>query len=289
MVTRVLPMALLLAALAGCGQSTTQSVADLGLIERPTEVPAATDLVTTSQPVLVSDDGTGARLCFSANRQFGGTTTVKCSDADISDWSWADHEGDYEVSDGVRWGEFLLTGTYDGTAFTPAEVLPGSAYQPEGLPPFDIPCPEPEGGWQVQEPARVTLEHYMVLQRAAQRLPGYAFMVQSNRDGSLGTQSPSAAVVTVEVAEDPQGAEALLRKSWGGMLCVAEVEHSQAELVQVQRQLLGLPGLIEVGVGTPGNQVNLTVFNDDGRYQRWADKEYGPGLVRVSSVLQTVT
>ena len=282
-------MALLLAALAGCGQSATPSAADLGPIERPTDVPAATGLVTTSQPVLVSDDGTGTRLCFSANREFGGTSTVKCSAADINDWSWADHEGDYEVSDGVRWGTFLLTGTYDGTTFIPTEVLPGTAYQPEDLPPFAIPCPEPQGGWQVQDPARVTLEHYMGLQRAAQRLPGYAFMAVSSRDGSLGMQSPSAAVVTVEVAEDPEGAESLLRQSWGGMLCVAEVEHSEADLVEVQKQLLGLPGLIEVGVGTPGNQVNLTVFNDDGRYQRWVDKEYGPGLVRVSSVLQTVT
>jgi len=212
-VTRLLPPALLLAAVAGCGESTAPSAANSGPIERPTDVPAATDRVTTSQPVLVSDDGTGARLCFSANREFGGTTTVKCSDADISDWSWADHEGDYDVSDGVRWGEFLLTGTYDGTAFTPTEVLPATAYKPEDLPPFDIPCPEPEGGWQLLDPARVTLEHYAGLQRAAERLPGYAFTAVSNQDGSLGASVPGAAVVTVEIAEDPEGAEALLAGS----------------------------------------------------------------------------
>lgn len=69
------------------------------------------------------------------------------------------------------------------------------------------------------------------------------------------------------------------------MLCVAEGEHSRAELVRVQQHL---PGVIEVGVGALGNQVNLTVFNDDGRYQRWVDREFGEGLVEVSSVLQSV-
>ena len=286
MLIRRLHVALLLAALAGCGESTPPSATDLGPIERPTEVPGTDGLVTTARPVLVSDDGTGTRLCLSGDRSFGASTTVGCSDADVSGWSWAEHEGDYEVTDGVRVGSFLLTGTYDGDVFTTTEVLPGAAFEPEGLPLFDIPCPEPEGGWQAQDPSKVTTERYVDLQKTAERLPGFALTVVTHTDGSLGAEILSEAVVTVQVAEDPSGAEALLRESWGGMLCVDEVAHSRSDLVRIQRQLLGLPGLIEVGVGTPGNKVNLTVFNDDGRYQRWVDREYGSDAVVVTSVLQ---
>ena len=70
------------------------------------------------------------------------------------------------------------------------------------------------------------------------------------------------------------------------MLCVHRVEHSMADLARVQRQLSGLPGLIELGMGTASNMVEMTVFHDDGRYQRWVDEEFCEGLVEVTSVLR---
>jgi len=44
--------------------------------------------------------------------------------------------------------------------------------------------------------------------------------------------------------------------------------------------------MVQVGSGNPSNQVELTVFYDDGRYQRWADEKYATGLVVASTVLQ---
>jgi len=211
------------------------------------------------------------------------------SDADVAGWSWTDLEGDYEDSDGVRWGSFLLTGAFAGTTFTPSEVRPATAYQQQELESFDIPCPEPDGGWRVVDPARVTDERYSELSNVAEGLPGFALIAVSDVDGSPGPTDPFETVVTVYVAGDPTAAEEVFRRAWGGMLCVAQVDHSHAELTQIQEELLGLPGLIEVGSGNPNNQVELTVFHDDGTYQRWADEKYGKGFVVVRTILQPTT
>jgi hypothetical protein len=279
--TALLATAVVAATAAGCGEASTP-VVDLGPVERPREVPAASGQVVTSQPVLVTGSGAGTHLCF-GSLTFGGPP--ECEDAEVRGWDWSEHDGEYTTEDGVSWGSFLLTGTYDAQAFTPTEVLPGSAYEPDGWD-FTIPCEEPAGGWRVLDPARATQDDLTPLTSVAEGLPGYALAAVSTPDGDPGPDDPLQTVVTVLVAGDPVRAEAELRKSWGGMLCVHEVEHSMADLERVQRELSDLPGLIEVGLGMPSNMVEMTVFHDDGRYQRWVDEEFGAGLVEVSSVLR---
>ncbi len=259
--------------------------------ERPTEVPAATGSVTTSQPVFVV--GTGARgdqLCFSTVIEFGPPV---CSDADVIGWDWSEHTGDFQDVGGKRWGMFLLTGKFDGVSFTPSEVRP---FRPSEVRPgstseadssrFEAPCAEPPGGWQVADPARTTQEAALEVSNAAGWLPGFAMEGVSYTDESQGFPSPEQTVITVYVAGDPAAAEKKLRTVWGGMLCVVEVEHSLAELERIQMELGNLPGSMMVGSGSPDNQVDMTVFYDDGSYQRWADAEFGEGLVDVSSILQ---
>lgn len=271
----------MLFAAVGCGDQ--RSVADAGPVERPTAVPGAAGIVTTRQPVVVSDDGSGPQLCF-GSYSFGGPPD--CSDAAVPGWDWTEHAGAFEESNGVRWGSFLLTGTFDGESFEPTDVDPPSSspYTPD----FSIPCPEPAGGWQVEDPARATREQLTSLSSVAEDLPDHALTAVSTVEGAPGPRDPAETVVTVYVAGDPAGAERALREVWGGMLCVTEVEHSHADLERIQQSLIGLPGMLQVGSGNPDNQVELTVFHDDGRYQRWVDAEYGEGLVEVTSILQPV-
>lgn len=277
----LLATVLVAATAAGCGEAAAPAV-DLGPVERPREVPAAAGEVVTTQPVVVTGSDAGTHLCFDS-LGFGGPPA--CTDAQVSGWDWSEHDGDYSTEDGVRWGSFLLTGRFDGATFTPTEVLPGSAYEPEDWD-FTIPCAEPAGGWWVVDAERATRDDLIRLTTVAEDLPGYALVAVSTPDGSPGPRDPLQTVVTVLVAGDPAVAEAELRRSWGGMLCVHRVEHSMADLARVQRQLSGLPGLIELGMGTPSNMVEMTVFHDDGRSQRWVDEEFGEGLVEVSSVLR---
>ena len=267
---------------AGCGEASSGGEQpEIGPVERPTAVPAAEGRVTTNASLLVTDDGSGARMCRSGNWQ--DIEPPRCDEFAITGWDW-DSSWDYEEKDGARWGYFTLTGTFDGSTFAVDEVS-----QPDPEPyewDFEIPCPEPDGGWRVLDPALTTSETEAVLSNPAEKLPGFALIAVSTPDGEPAPRDPASTVVTVYVAEDPVGAEAAMREVWGGMLCVTEVEHSYRELSKVQHELLDIPGMTEVGSGNPANQVELSVFHDDGSIQRWADQEFGDGVVVVESNLR---
>jgi hypothetical protein len=158
------------------------------------------------------------------------------------------------VQDGVRWGSYRVVGTFDGSTFAVEE-----ATRPDPEPyewDFEIPCPTPEGGWQVLDPDRTTQDAMLGIGRLEQEVPGFAMVAVSTSAGEPGPRDPLDTVVSLYVAGDPVAAETIVRRSWGGMVCVTEVE--------------------------------LTVFNDDGSIQRWADQEYGDGVVAVESILQPV-
>ena len=60
---------------------------------------------------------------------------------------------------------------------------------------------------------------------AASALPTYA------------TAWLSGNTINVAVTEDPEGAEAELRKTWGGLLCVTTVEKTDADLNAINQEL----------------------------------------------------
>jgi hypothetical protein len=46
----------------------------------------------------------------------------------------------------------------------------------------------------------------------------------------LAMNDPTKLILNVRVTEDLAGAEAKLRETWGGMLCVSKAEHTESEL-----------------------------------------------------------
>ncbi len=142
---------------------------------------------------------------------------------------------------------------------------------------------------QVFDPTLTTTDSFTETTTAAEWLDGFAMMGVSTPEGGLGGRDPLNTVVSVYVTGDVRTAETELRQHWGGILCVTEVEHTQAELEKVQVALVHVPGMNTVSGGNAANQVELTVFNDDGSMQRWADQEFGDGLVVVHSILQPAT
>jgi hypothetical protein len=95
--------------------------------------------------------------------------------------------------------------------------------------------------------------------------------------------------INVAVTEDAEGAEAELRETWGGMLCVTTVERTDADLNAVNQELQIALGdqLLTSGSLSP-DSLDAQVVYDDGSVQEWADATYGDGLVRVSSALVPV-
>ena len=87
--------------------------------------------------------------------------------------------------------------------------------------------------------------------------------------------------INVAVTEDPEGAEAELRKTWGGLLCVTTVEKTDADLNAVNQELQAALGdqLLTSGSTSP-DSLDAQVVYDDGSIQDWADATWGDGLVR---------
>ena len=282
-------------ALFGCGSESTEEPGG-GVA---TEGAPSSGEVTTTYPVTVLDDGDGAELCLS-----GVATSLppQCGGPRLVGWDWADHAGDHEDVSGVRWGSFVVTGTWDGTALTPAAVVPFSAWDESSVPPrperdLTTPCPEPAGGWRPVEPATTTDRARNQAGRVARALPTYGELwvdqsVNPAFDQPLGPEDemlmndPAQLVLNVRVTDDLAGAEAAIREVWGGALCVSQARFTDRELARVQRVVDDLPGVTYSSRGD--DRVDLGVVHDDGTLQARLDDEYGEGAVVVDSALRPV-
>lgn len=292
--------------LSGCGDEVPGKAAESPIapdqttapVERPTTVPAASGPVLGLATVL--DDGDGAELCLGGVAE---SLPPQCGGPSIIGWDWADHEGDFEEASGVRWGDFAVTGTFDGTSITPTEVVPFEEFEaPDWLEDEEdvergTPCPEPEDGWKVIDPALTNDETMEATFRTAEQLDDYAdSWVDQSINPVYGEEltmdvvdkmnDPTLLIVNVRVTGDPAVADALLREGWGGSLCVSTAMRTQAELMAIQDEVNELPGM---SYSAPGDDVvELGVTYDDGSIQAWADATYGEGVVVVTSALVDV-
>jgi hypothetical protein len=248
---------------SGSGDS---AAADAPSGEAPTPVPDGE--VRTSGLVTVLDSGGGPEMCLGAVAE---SYPPQCSGPALADFAWGD-VGSEEAS-GVRWGPYALTGTYDGSTFTVTDAIPAALYdamaEPEQEPPAAA-CEEPT----TTDTAQATPEDMDATLAAASALPSYASAWLTGN------------TINVAVTEDPEGAEAELRETWGGMLCVTTVERTDADLNAVNRELQAALGeqLLTSGSLSP-DSLDAQVVYDDGSLQEWADATYGEGLVRISSAL----
>ena len=270
--------------------SETADTADVAAApgELPTAVPAATGPVSTDGLVTVLDDGDGPELCtFVAE-----SLPPQCSGSPMAGWDWAAHP-EHEDQSGTKWGSFALTGTFDGTTFTVTDATPAALYDPMSeapAPEFATPCPAPAEGWGVLDPATTTQESMDATFAAASALPGYAGAWIGQPEGAAvegGMNDPTKLIINVAVTKDVAGAEAKLRETWGGALCVSEAAYTEAELNDLAMELQKLPGVTSSSAAD--DVVRIGVLFDDGSLQEWADETYGEGRVEISSTLVPVS
>ncbi len=249
--------------------SGSGAAADASSGEVPQPVPDGE--VRTSGLVMVIDDGDGPELCLGAVAE---SYPPQCGGPALADFDWGD-AGSEEAS-GVRWGSYALTGTFDGSTFTVTDAIPAALYDTMAAPeeePLAAACDDPT----TTDTAKATPEDLDATLAAASALPTYASAWLTGN------------TINVAVTEDAEGAEAELRKTWGGMLCVTTVERTDADLNEVNQELQAALGdqLLTSGSTSPDSLDAQVVF-DDGSIQEWADATYGDGLVRISSALVPV-
>jgi hypothetical protein len=235
----------------------------------PTPVPDGT--VRTSGLVSVLDPGTGPPLCLGA---VAVSYPPQCGGPAVEGFEWGDVG--FEEASGVKWGSYALTGTFDGTTFTATDAIPAALYDPMAEPEsggLEPACDAPV----TTDPDKSTPEDLDATLAAASALPTYA------------TAWLSGNTISVAVTGDAEAAEAALRASWGGPLCVTTVERTDADLNAINQELqVALGDQLLTSGSTAPDSLDAQVVFDDGSIQDWVDATYGEGLVRVSSALVPV-
>lgn len=139
LVKTLLAVPLLLLALAGCGDADGTTATD-SPDDRPTAVPAAPGSVSTRGLAMVMDTGE-PELCLGPVAE---SWPPQCGGPAIDGWDWDEHQGMYESEGKIRWGQFALTGTWDGTTFGYQSAVAAPVYDvmPEDQPTLPEPSVE---------------------------------------------------------------------------------------------------------------------------------------------------
>jgi hypothetical protein len=282
----LLPMA------AACGQAGEDSASDSGAAGQPGELIARAAVLESHEH--------GAQLCLSGMLE---SLPPQCGGPDLIGWDWDAVTG-YRERGGTRWGVFVVIGTYDqadATFTLTRAAAPAAEYDGTGLPAkrghqpaWHTPCPEPEGGWRVVDPALTTDRSLLQTVRAARARPDVGGLwvdqsinpavhdpVMAHRERLLN--DPARLILNVAVTGDVGQAEADLRQTWGGALCISRVGHTARELRRVQRHMSSLPGFLASDVAK--DRVHVSVIWDDGSLQDTLDERYGAGVVAVTTAL----
>lgn len=140
--TTLVATALLLTTLAACGGGEEDTATDPGTATSdpaPTAAPVPSGPVRTANLATVLDDGDGPELCLGPVAE---SYPPQCGGPALVGWDWATHgQQMFDEQGQVRWGTFAVTGTWDGTAFTVSESIPGPLYDPGVAEPTPTPTP----------------------------------------------------------------------------------------------------------------------------------------------------
>ena len=291
---RILAVALSLLLLAACGDDDEVVTSDEPGASQP--VPPSTGQRYTATATVLESREHGPQLCLGGVQD---SYPPQCGGPDLLGWDW-DAVATKESASGTTWGDYTVVGTWDGEALTLTEP-PSEPQRPdveEDRDRFASPCPEPDGGWQVVDPATATdaAMQEAIAYAEAQPSVGGVWIDQSVNPAARSDQvdeermnDPTRLVLNATFTEDLATHETAMRERWGGALCVSEASASMAELGEIRREVeaeLGarlLYSSIDVVAGRL--DVGITVEDDlQGRF----DERYGSGVVGIDAALRPV-
>ena len=204
----------------------------------------------------------GPQLCLGGVLE---SLPPQCGGPDVVGWDWSAVE-DEESGNGTTWGEWRVVGTWDGDALTLTQ--PPTEPPPERMPGedpgahFATPCPTPDGGWAVRDPATATEEGFAAATAYAEGQPDVGG-VWVDVGAQLASPRPDLvqpAVLNVTFVSDLERHERELRARYGGPLCVATAERTKAQLQRLQGEVQDALG--DAVISTSDDVVRGTVSVD---------------------------
>ncbi len=220
----------------------------------------------------------------------------QCQGVPVIGLDWSTVEG-VETAGGVRWADFTLVGTYDGSVFEltrPPEPPPvGGGETPFSVP---LPCDEPAGGWQIINPA--TADNSGAAVGYAQAQPEF----MGNWSYRLPADAAAYSVKVFTFADKLDEHEQAIRDIYGGPLCVSLADRSLAELEAIRNMVKAVivsPEAEAAGIylldGQYGDtidiltgQIEFYVLAAEAGAQGWLDAQFGQGTVTLQGRLQRV-
>lgn len=144
-----LALAALLVSLTACGSDSGDVAKDPGGTDPSTPsgnpapgLPVPDGLVRTANLATVMDEDGTVELCMGPIAE---SYPPQCGGPEITNWDWSKHGRDmFEQQGEIRWGTYLVTGHWDGTAFEATEAVPGALYDPAVPEPTPTPTPAVE-------------------------------------------------------------------------------------------------------------------------------------------------
>lgn len=151
-------VALLALSACGSGEDATATDDSVASAAPPAATPAAAGPVHTRTLATVLDAGT-PELCLGPVAE---SHPPQCGGPELVGWDWSAQRGVFEKQGGTRWGQFSVTGTWDGERLTVTEAVPAALY--DAMPAADPERPAPAERLDAAELERVQAE--------VQELPG---------------------------------------------------------------------------------------------------------------------
>lgn len=230
----------------------------------------------------------GPQLCSAVAESY----PPQCGGPDLVGWDWSTVPA--ESASGTTWGDYRLVGTFDGERFTLTEpatpVDPATAPAEGWEPDFTPPCDEPAGGWQPADPATATDGALQEAFARAATIPAYAGGWLYQVDGDADGVDPRRTVLTLRFTGDDLAEHTRqIREVWGGPLCVAPAQRTEAELYDLQqRASQNLPGLVSSAVDVTRDAVSISLLLATTDQQAALDAEYGEGVVLLYGMLEPI-
>lgn len=204
---RIFLAALALLTLAACGSGEDIAVDhgnDVVHVPMPTEVPSADGPVRTRDLVTVMDTGR-PELCLGPVAE---SYPPQCGGPPLAGWSWKAQRGAFDQEGDIRWGQFAVTGTFDGTTFTVTGTIPAALYDAAATTSPVVPEPAVELGEDELAAIAERLGRDLPGAQGAYAADGHVFVDVTFDDGSLqawADEEIGDGVVVVNSALVPAG------------------------------------------------------------------------------------
>ncbi len=225
-------------------------------------VRSSDDIVYETVGFVLEDSSAGSELCYTVLTSF----PPQCRGPRIVGWDWDTVA--HEAASGTRWGHYNLVGRWDNVEFFVEHAGPadGPIRLPDGLTPLSTPCSPPVGGWPAPDSSRTTADALSAATVAVESRPenGGSWIDLGDRVVENERPDYSRAIFNVLTTGDLEAMEAVVRREWGGNVCVRPAAVSLATLTAWQIEILGRiandPGYQYSSVDVAGNRLVLGVL-----------------------------